>query len=355
MSDVSITSARSFRPAHSPSALIERFAAEFRVRPFIYWADLLLSAVGGWLLFGISCRIPFGTPLYAATAIGATFALLRAALFIHELAHLRRGQIPHFDTVWNAIVGIPLQMPSLMYVGSHMDHHRRSAFGTINDPEYVPIATRGRFRIALFALTGFFIPVLLVFRWGVLGPLSYVFPRLRKPVVERASTLVINTDYRRPEPRGKDAERWRRQEIGAALFFWVAVAALWLGWLPLAAAVQWFVVSSGSWFANQLRTLAAHGYEHEGGPMDGEGQLLDSINLRGWPLLTALVAPVGLRFHALHHHLPGLPYHSLGRVHRRLLAEVPADSPYRSTVRGGLLDTLQELWERAENPERQLT
>jgi hypothetical protein len=27
-----------------------------------------------------------------------------------------------------------------------------------------------------------------------------------------------------------------------------------------------------------------------------------------------------------------LPYHSLGRAHRRLLEQLPADSPYRATI-----------------------
>ena len=112
-------------------------------------------------------------------------------------------------------------------------------------------------------------------------------------------------------------------------------AAAYFGWLPLVVVIQWFVVSGGSWFSNQLRTLAAHGYDNDGDPVDSDGQLLDSVNLRGWPLLTALVAPVGLRFHALHHHLPGLPYHSLGHVHRRLLGGDTQAAPPRSPRRGG--------------------
>ena len=55
---------------------------------------------------------------------------------------------------------------------------------------------------------------------------------------------------------------------------------------------------------------------------------------------------MGLRYHALHHFLPSLPYHSLGRVHRQLLAELPADAPYRQTVREGLLAPLQKLWHK---------
>ncbi len=60
-------------------------------------------------------------------------------------------------------------------------------------------------------------------------------------------------------------------------------------------------------------------------------QLLDSCTISGGQRLRAriadaarvLVAPVGLRYHALHHWIPSLPYHNLGRVHR-LLVSTPA-------------------------------
>ena len=119
------------------------------------------------------------------------------------------------------------------------------------------------------------------------------------------------------------------------------------GWLPLKAWFQWCLVAAGVWIVNQIRTLAAHGYVHGDAPVDADAQLLDSINLRGWPWLTALVAPVGLRFHALHHYLPGLPYHSLGAVHRALLRDLPANAAYRKTLRGGIWETLQALFRNA--------
>jgi fatty acid desaturase len=38
---------------------------------------------------------------------------------------------------------------------------------------------------------------------------------------------------------------------------------------------------------------------------------------------------VGLRYHALHHLMPRLPYHNLGTAHRRLVEALPADHAYR--------------------------
>jgi fatty acid desaturase len=141
--------------------------------------------------------------------------------------------------------------------------------------------------------------------------------------------------------------RWNAEEAAAAIFACCAAAGFATGWLPLQAWFQWWLVASRVWIVNQVRTLAAHGYVHGDEPVDAEGQLLDSINLRGWPWLTGLLAPVGLRFHALHHYLPALPYHSLGSVHRELLWELPADAAYRQTLRGGLWETLQALFRNA--------
>ena len=350
MTDVTAASATPLHPDLSAAALHKRFARAFHPRPWIYWTDLLLSAGLGWGLFAWSTRAPVGTALHATLTAGAIFALLRAALFIHELAHLRPGEVRHFSTAWNLLVGIPALTPSLMYVGSHMDHHRRNAFGTPEDPEYVSMTRWGRLRIAFFVVTGAFVPLLLVLRWGLVAPLSRICPPLRRLAVERMSTLVINVGYRRPGPRGRQLRRWKREETAAMLFVWAVAAGVALGWIPLAVILQFWIVTGGVWMTNQARTLVAHGYHNEGDPVDAEGQLLDSVNLDAWSPLTFLVAPVGLRYHALHHFLPGLPYHSLGRLHRQLTRELPSDSAYRRTAKGSLEETLRRLWHRASRP-----
>jgi fatty acid desaturase len=45
---------------------------------------------------------------------------------------------------------------------------------------------------------------------------------------------------------------------------------------------------------------------------------------------------VGLRYHALHHLLPSLPYHSLGTAHRRLAAHLGAGSTYEGANFSGM-------------------
>ncbi len=346
MSDDSLASARRRHSVLRITDIIKRI--ELRAEPsrFIYWADLLASTCVGWAMFFVAATALPGSLVHVAATLGAILAMLRAALFIHELSHLKRGQLPGFELAWNAMLGIPMLIPSLMYVGSHLDHHTRMGFGTNDDPEYAPIARWGRLRIVAFVFTVALLPLVLPLRWGLIGPISYFVPPLRRLVVGKLSTLVINSDYVRPMPRGPQVRRWIIQEAAAAGFVWLIAAAAYFGWVPLQWIAQWCIVSAGVLTVNQVRTLAAHHYENEGGTMDVEEQLLDSITLRGYPLLTVLIAPVGLRYHALHHYLPYLPYHSLGRVHRHLLSELPQSAPYRATLRDGP-HTLQSLWRNA--------
>lgn len=329
-----------------------RYAGAFRPNPSIYWGDFSLSAGIGWAAFTLSLHPPLTFPVYCGVTLIATIALLRAAIFIHELSHLKRGAVPGFETAWNLIVGIPFMLPSLMYVGSHGDHHRQSAFGTAHDPEYAPLARHNRLQLLGFVGGIVFVPLLLALRWGLLGPLSFFIPPLRRMTIEQASSLVINTGYRRPFPTGRATFRWWLQEIATALVVWAVVGAWAVGLVPLHWLIQWYVVSAGILLINQVRTLAAHRYTNDGRPLTSVEQLLDSINLAGWPVPTVLAAPVGLRYHALHHFLPAVPYHSLGGLHRRLLAELPPDSPYPRATSRGILFTIWALITNLRPPQQ---
>jgi multiple antibiotic resistance protein len=106
------------------------------------------------------------------------------------------------------------------------------------------------------------------------------------------------------------------------------IAGVACGMIPLRAFLITIGVVSGVTVFNQIRTLVAHLWENDGEPLSVTGQYLDSVNVPPPGLLPALWAPVGLRYHALHHLLPGVPYHALGEAHARLTASLPATSAY---------------------------
>ena len=330
--------------------------AWFRPSPAIYWMDLIGSAIVGWTAFILAVR-EAGWHRTAPLAV-AVFALYRAVLFIHEITHLARRDLPGFRLAWNALVGVPLLVPSFLYEGVHTDHHRQRSYGTDADPEYVPFGRRPAPLIAGYVVGSLFAPALFAVRFALLAPLSWAIPRLRRLVAERCSALVINHRYVR---RAAIDASGRLQEGAAFALCWTAVGLWWVGWMPAAVFVCWAVVSAVVSGVNAARTLAAHRYDLEEGELSMTAQLLDSCTIApadppshafGAGALRALVAPVGLRYHALHHWIPSLPYHNLGRAHRLLVATLAPDAPYGATVERGFAPVLRDLLRRSRSPSR---
>ncbi|MFN3990513.1 MAG: fatty acid desaturase family protein [Erythrobacter sp.] len=303
-------------------------------RPGIYWPDMLLSAGLGYA--GIAAAIlseSLGVKL--AAGLVAALALYRALMFIHELTHIHRDALPGFRTAWNLLVGIPLLTPSFMYEGVHTIHHKRTQYGTIEDPEYLPLALMKPWSLPLFVLAALLAPVALIVRAAVLVPLGALIPAVRTFVWERFSALSINPAFRRRAPEGDLIARVRWQEAGVFVWSWLLIASTQvIGWQPLLTALA---ILSLTALLNQLRTLVAHLWENEGEPMTVTAQFLDSVNVPPPGLVAEIWAPVGLRYHALHHLMPSMPYHDLPEAHRRLVRELGTGSTYESANHPGML------------------
>lgn len=335
-------------PALPTDSLERALSAQHRPRPAIYWGDLLACVALGWPAFALAVAA-WGSAGGWLAFLVAVFALYRAALFIHELSHLASGAVPGFHLAWDVLAGFPLLAPSLMYVGSHGEHHKASIFGTLEDPEYAPLAHWNAWRLLGATVALLLVPAALVVRWGLLVPIGWAVPAVRAFAVGRLSTLVINPSYVRKPPKGKLKRRWQREEAACMAVVWLVGAGLATGALPVRALAVWYGLVATILLINHARTLGAHGYENESGPMSFDAQVADSANLWGprWLRpLTALVAPVGLRFHALHHYFPTLPYHCLGTVHRELMGELGEGSAYRAGERPSLASALLGLARR---------
>lgn len=313
-----------------------------RLKPAIFWADFLASASLGWGAFALALRLPnYSLAMIMATLVSA-FSLYRCLCFTHEITHFRRDSAPGFESTWNALAGIPLLLPTFAYVGVHQSHHSLSTYGTVDDPEYLPFA-KSRSLIFAFALqSAFLVPVLVFLRFVVLGPVGLLVPAFHRWLEVHASSFSMNPRYRRVVS-AEASRKMKRWEIAILLVWLPFLAAMLMGAVPVRVFVEWWLVSVIVSFFNTLRVLGAHEYDSDGQVLSRDGQLADSIDTPG-AFWTALWAPVGLRYHALHHYFPGIPYHNLGRAYRLLTRQAPAYAAHSSP---SLVNSLRALLRKA--------
>ena len=317
----------------------------FEPNPFIYWVDFLAMDFLGWAAFVLAARAPAWSLSQAAFFLAAGLALYRAVIFVHELTHLKKGTFQAFHTAWNLLCGFPLMVPSMLYMGVHIDHHKQKLYGTKDDHEYFDFALERPYRILLFLLTMLAAPAVFLIRFLVLTPLSYIIQPLRKPLWELASSLAVGGGFKRPLPTEREKHIWWAQEFMTFAYAATGMGLMARGILPWRVLLLWYLAAVFILFTNGLRTLVAHCYrnppDHE---MTFSEQFLDSIDIRGNFFTTPLWAPVGLRFHATHHLFPGMPYHHLGAAHRRLSGDWEGKDLYLRTVRKSLFSALAQLW-----------
>ncbi|MET0364438.1 MAG: fatty acid desaturase [Sphingobium sp.] len=313
-----------------------------RPSPLIYWTDFGLSALIGYAALAGAILLHNGFAALAS-ALLSVLALYRAGSFIHELTHMKHSDLPGFRFGWNAVVGVPLMMPSFLYENVHTQHHARTRYGTAQDPEYLPLALMKPWSLPLFVIVAALAPVGVLIRFGLLTPLGLVIPALRAKTVASFSALATNPAYRRRAPEGEFRRIWLWQEAAACVWAIALIAIVATGVVPLRAFLIFLGILSALMILNQVRTLVAHLWENEGETMSVTEQYLDSVNVPPPGILPELWAPVGLRYHALHHLLPSVPYHALGQAHRRLVAELGPESAYHGGNHGGLYPLVARL------------
>ncbi len=326
-----------------------------RPDPRIYWFDFLCSITAAHATLASLFLIPLWfadrvwmVPALVMSYLAAVVLYKRAAMFTHELVHLPKREFRGFRIAWNALCGVPFMVPSFLYY-PHVDHHRRKHYGTRHDGEYLSLSHRSRWLIVGFVVQALIIPLLAIFRFLVIAPVCWLVPGFRPWAHRHASTMLVDPSYERCDASPGLMRMVVFQEICC---FFAIVAFLLHGYVlfghwysPLFVDV--YCVAVGVVVVNEVRTLGAHRWQNDGGEMTFTEQLLDSVNYPNHPWTSELWAPVGLRFHALHHLFPSLPYHNLPEAHRRLVQGLPADSPYHQTIAQSLPSELIGLWRRA--------
>jgi hypothetical protein len=350
-----------------PSKLSDRFSithAKSLVKdlskpdPRIYWIDFTVSILAGHACFHLLLNLDhFAATSQSLVTVWAMRLLLfscvcilymRSTMFIHELVHLPTAGFRGFRVAWNILCGIPFLIPSFLYY-PHVEHHRRKHYGTDHDGEYLDLSHRHPAHLFLFVAAAAVVPIASFVRFSIMTPIAWCVPAFRVWVERHASSMIIDVFYLRGD-HGPSARRVMRMQEVACFLWCIALAArapLTSGKLIDGFAIQAYLVAVTLIVINNVRTLGAHRWMGDGRELSFEEQLLDSVNYPHRPWITELWGPTGTRYHALHHLFPSIPYHNLGKAHRRLMQGLPSESMYRDTVRVSLTGAILELWQRA--------
>lgn len=317
----------------------------FRRSPALYWTDLLLSAGTAWALTVVYFSAPAWSAQQIAAFLIAAFLFFRAGTFIHEIVHMPGGQMEGFKHTWNLLLGVPFLMPWVMY-SNHIEHHNHRHFGTPADGEYLPLGSSPRIETLKYLAQAPLLPLFMLVRFGILAPASWLHPGLRTWVLTRASAAVSNPYYSKRFPKRYEAHL-RTVEVLCFVYLVAIAALLWRGSISGSQLFMGYLLLACTLGLNWVRNLAAHRYINAGERMTMAEQVAESINITGQTWLTIAMFPVGLRYHALHHMFPGIPYHHMGEAHRRLMQSLPPDAVYRSCNRTSFFSAVRELWQSA--------
>lgn len=307
----------------------------FKARASRYWIDFVVTAT----LAYTAATVYLISPLFSAAQFiafpFAVFWLYRSGSLIHEVAHLPGKELRAFKVAWNLVVGVVTLAPSTFFTSHHRDHHSGKMYGTPQDPEYIVNVFRpgSALSVCMYAIHVCLFPAFVFLRF-FLAPLSFIHPKVRDFTLRRLSSFTLNWNYER------NISRLNRKEfVTIELLCW-ARASLILAGVALGISM-WtriplmYVLAASTLMFNQMRQLADHHFTSDGETMAMHDHILDSCNYTDRDFFTWLFFPFSIKFHALHHLFPSLPYHNLESAHQHLIETLPPDSPYHGLSQPG--------------------
>jgi fatty acid desaturase len=309
-----------------------------------YARDFCRDAALGWGAFLLPLCIALPWPIHLLCLVVAIRGFYGLLSFLHEFAHRRGGA--GLVTAWTVLFGTPFLVHGFMYLDIHKHHHSPRGYATDGDGEYVTLTERPRTYLLALILWNLALPILGVVRFGSLVPIGIFSARFRAYVHRNLSMAGMKFQLERPGPASvEEAADWRRHELMSMAFCWITAGGMALGWIPLEAAAQWYVVFTGVATSNAVRGIAAHRYavHSDGSQVPLLRQLGDSLNVTGRSIATWFFCPNGIQYHALHHALPGIPYHALTAAHERIMRDLPAEADYRAVNVSSVWSSWREL------------
>ncbi len=97
----------------STRAILRDSEVDFhRIRPWVYWRDMLLGTLIAYSSAGLFLSAPMFSIWQLVSFPVAVFWLYRVGSLVHEVAHLGGNELRSFKIAWNLLVGVPTLTPS---------------------------------------------------------------------------------------------------------------------------------------------------------------------------------------------------------------------------------------------------
>jgi fatty acid desaturase len=309
----------------------------FKPNAFRYWIDFLSSLIPAYAFSGMFLSFPMGSWQQLICYPLALFFLYRLGSLVHEVCHLKQGEMAYFKVAWNLLAGVIMFSPSPFFTKHHRDHHSPHYYGTKEDPEYfLSMHPQNNFIGYLqLALRMLATPIVVFLRF-LFVPFFWLIHSLREWTLVHASflSMLLNPLYERK------LNPLDRRNI--AIVEWLCFAravqilvVLYLGITDWTRLPLLYSLGLGVLCLNTLRLAGDHHGNSGLHAVSMSDHILDSCNYTGRDPMTALLFPFSIRYHALHHIFPSLPYHNLAAAHRYLEQELAASSPYHQLDQKG--------------------
>ena len=151
-------------------------------------------------------------------------------------------------------------------------------------------------------------PIYVLFRF-LLAPLTLLHPKLRKFTLERLSSFTLNWKYKRNINR-MDHKKFLLVEMLCCARAWLIPLGVVIGISDWTRVPLMYLLAITILAASQMRFFADHHFESHGDQMIMSEHITDSCNYTQSDFFTWLFFPFTIRFHALHHLFPTIPYHN---------------------------------------------
>lgn len=313
-------------------------------RPIVYWFDYLASyTLGVVSLWGAIQTSNLW--IKAALFVLGVLSFYRTNGFLHEIVHQRNQKFMKiFAPVWNLCTGSLFFLPSNYYL-CHIQHHQKQHYGTSSDPQY-PNFKDGKPHPLLFVLIQTIVtPLFFAIRSLLIAPISFVVPKFRRFTLSHLSAFAD------PGFVSRYSEKELKQILISELMhlcIWGSIAlAVSTGLLSMELFYMWLAVVVSVYSLNGFRILGEHKYDFGSSDksLTKDEEFFDSYNYTS--IFSEILYTTGLRYHALHHYAPAIPYHNLPKAHRVIMKNVNPSSSYKNAnSRSHLINVTRLLFKR---------